>query len=1553
MSSSISPQHPMLLPISLSLSSTTTTRLPPAPFQSVETVRIEHKDLLLPGDERPQSYRVINEFAHISPRPLGWGATGDVRLVMDVNTYQQYALKRVRRDAGRHERDIFKHINGHPNIIRLYKFLDDGLDQDVYLVLEYMTGGTVTSAMPNTTTTNLFSFHTPPSRPRRNSTSAVTAPQLIDSPSPAPSSSSCSASSCNLNPSTVNHNNNNNNNNNSNVNSPSSVTTTTTTTPTATTWAEEDLLEFTRQIAPALRHMHERGVAHGDIKPENVFCSEDRRTFKLGDFGCASRVRDSDAVTRLMGTPAFFPPEATSESIWAYSMDMWAFGITLYSLLFGSLPFQGEGVLSYHSDVVARKVEVPTMYPRSRVLLNDKLHEVLTRLLAQSPEERMTVSELCDHTWLTGSSCAVAENSRLGALARQKAQTPSKRVTGGSFASAHTPTSNQGTPCGSVTRDGSVESSSFPSAGLSAAAATALARSLCQVCGGSNSGNSSCSGCFPNISFGAGTPSNIGSSTSFCGSPTTRRPSIVLPSSILEDALGPPAHTAPSTGSVCDSVTSTTLEPNPPFRILIVDDNGATRETTLATIQTVVDSRRVLVEATMTTTSFYSSSYDVIFMDIHTLNRNGFDTADEVRDAEERAMTLDPTRRRAYIVGTSRQDNPEEVRNLCKLSRMNEFMLKPVTESKVRAIFLALGLPVSSPPATRTTNNISPDIRESSMRSTAMILDGDVVVASSSSPYPTLGGERGSFTSQSACSSMTGSLAVELQTHGAMAILNNNNRATSDLTPGAGGIGERSTSCSSGFMHGSPNMSLTSMDAGCLDSRQSNDSVATTGIMKMLAQAERRWKKQKSSIAAALVVGAAALSMAVPPPPSSGPSTLPSMSSMDHVVLSSTPSTGQASTLTPPDMTVVPMLMPVDTRSRGNSGATTSPPSRGGRSTATLRPATDEDDDILSQLDGETERTRRDLGDYLDRQRRREEERAKTFLSRIEKREREEAMGRAVATSATPKTATKKTTGELTRTDSLESSTSVQQQDSYGSLGQGHGSCASDFFDHNNSSPPQNALFNLSGSSCTSTPTEMNWSTCVLTPPQTFLLSPPSAPPRICSDHSVVSVSIEHQKNYLRMQQARRKGQACASFPQEPFAAAIAATFVLALSESSSARLTYDDVIKVRDHARDLHHSNRGATMTISEIQNAVRPLAIQLQEQLQDPNHGGGEHANARHHPMIDFLFRSEIGQRPSQEDRLCVIPYFSLVHAKTNNINININSSNNEDHHHHQQVGESVNNDMFIGVFDGHAGDEVATYAAHHLHQHFSDHPEFATDPAKALAAAFTTCNEAILAHARATECRAGATATVVYYRDHTVYVANAGDCRVVLWPPAKRGGDIGITRIHDTRDLAEVQAVLQRGGEVLSHCGRRVNGRLLVTRALGDLPDASAITCVPDVHVIPRERLSATSSSSSASFLVVATDGLWNLVDEEVLCSNLAELRDALRAEDDSLSLTPELLAALLFDAKEKIQEHTNNNNTSTPSSSPRRRRGSMHSLSSNHIDNITVGVLFFQGEGEEEE
>jgi serine/threonine-protein kinase len=155
----------------------------------------------------------------------------------------------------------------------------------------------------------------------------------------------------------------------------------------------DEALALARQIASALVYMHERGVVHRDLKPDNVLVGPDGQV-KLLDFGIAM----DEAARRLtwfglsppIGTPDYMAPEQVRGKRGDARTDVYALGTILYEMLTGEVPF----VAGNAHAMMRAKLDADPRSPRELVPnLDPKIEEILLRAIERSPRERYATAK--------------------------------------------------------------------------------------------------------------------------------------------------------------------------------------------------------------------------------------------------------------------------------------------------------------------------------------------------------------------------------------------------------------------------------------------------------------------------------------------------------------------------------------------------------------------------------------------------------------------------------------------------------------------------------------------------------------------------------------------------------------------------------------------------------------------------------------------------------------------------------------------------------------------------------------------------------------------------------------------------------------------------------------------------------------------------------------------------------------------------------------------------------------------------------------------------------
>src|SRR5271163_3687954 len=149
------------------------------------------------------------------------------------------------------------------------------------------------------------------------------------------------------------------------------------------------LLPLAIGMAAALSSVHQRGLIHKDIKPENMLVGDVGHVWLTG-FGIASRLpreRQSPAAPEIIaGTLAYMSPEQTGRMNRSMDTrsDLYSLGVTLYQMLTGVLPFAAADPLEWVHCHIARQ----PIAPEDRAAVPQPLSAIIMRLLAKNAEER-------------------------------------------------------------------------------------------------------------------------------------------------------------------------------------------------------------------------------------------------------------------------------------------------------------------------------------------------------------------------------------------------------------------------------------------------------------------------------------------------------------------------------------------------------------------------------------------------------------------------------------------------------------------------------------------------------------------------------------------------------------------------------------------------------------------------------------------------------------------------------------------------------------------------------------------------------------------------------------------------------------------------------------------------------------------------------------------------------------------------------------------------------------------------------------------------------------
>ncbi|KAG3113609.1 hypothetical protein PI124_g7028 [Phytophthora idaei] len=180
-------------------------------------------------------------------------------------------------------------------------------------------------------------------------------------------------------------------------------------------FTEEELRVCVRQLLLGLEYLHENNICHRDLKPENILVGQDG-TFKIADFGVAHFFEEDDKeaqakaagevtptaakphkkgfVSTTAGTYAFMGPETLKGGEYsAYAADIWALGVSIHALAFGTIPFYDPDVVTLFEMIEKNPIELENN-------ASEGLSELLYGLLEKDPEKRWSLQKCKKYPWV-------------------------------------------------------------------------------------------------------------------------------------------------------------------------------------------------------------------------------------------------------------------------------------------------------------------------------------------------------------------------------------------------------------------------------------------------------------------------------------------------------------------------------------------------------------------------------------------------------------------------------------------------------------------------------------------------------------------------------------------------------------------------------------------------------------------------------------------------------------------------------------------------------------------------------------------------------------------------------------------------------------------------------------------------------------------------------------------------------------------------------------------------------------------------------------------------
>ncbi|MEE6461586.1 hypothetical protein FKM82_001330 [Ascaphus truei] len=169
-------------------------------------------------------------------------------------------------------------------------------------------------------------------------------------------------------------------------------------------FSEEEARHFMHQIVTGMLYLHSHGILHRDLTLSNLLLSSDMN-IKIADFGLATQLRmPNEKHFTMCGTPNYISPEIATRSAHGLESDVWSLGCMLYTFLVGRPPFDTDTVKNTLNKIVLADYEMPSFMSR-------EAKDLVFQLLRKNPADRLSLSSVLDHSFMTGFSSARSKDS--------------------------------------------------------------------------------------------------------------------------------------------------------------------------------------------------------------------------------------------------------------------------------------------------------------------------------------------------------------------------------------------------------------------------------------------------------------------------------------------------------------------------------------------------------------------------------------------------------------------------------------------------------------------------------------------------------------------------------------------------------------------------------------------------------------------------------------------------------------------------------------------------------------------------------------------------------------------------------------------------------------------------------------------------------------------------------------------------------------------------------------------------------------------------------------
>ncbi|XP_016962173.1 ovarian-specific serine/threonine-protein kinase Lok [Drosophila biarmipes] len=166
--------------------------------------------------------------------------------------------------------------------------------------------------------------------------------------------------------------------------------------------SEETSKLYFYQMCHAVKYLHDRGITHRDLKPDNVLLetNDEETLLKVSDFGLSKFVQKDSVMRTLCGTPLYVAPEVLitgGREAYTRKVDIWSLGVVLFTCLSGTLPFSDEYGTPAAQQI--KKGRFAYGHPAWKGV-SQRAKLLINQMLIVDPERRPSIDDVLQCSWL-------------------------------------------------------------------------------------------------------------------------------------------------------------------------------------------------------------------------------------------------------------------------------------------------------------------------------------------------------------------------------------------------------------------------------------------------------------------------------------------------------------------------------------------------------------------------------------------------------------------------------------------------------------------------------------------------------------------------------------------------------------------------------------------------------------------------------------------------------------------------------------------------------------------------------------------------------------------------------------------------------------------------------------------------------------------------------------------------------------------------------------------------------------------------------------------------